>query len=307
MGPDFIVIVAILLFLALPIMQIVTLVKLSGLQSELESLKRRLFRATKPEKTAPNPCASAEVACASAKRPPSAAVARPSSAVPTEPSALAVFWAKAADWLFVRGSFAPSGMSREFACATRWLVRLGMVLLVGSLAYFAKLSIDRGWMGPTGRVAATLVGGALGIAGGVVLVKRTRYAPIGHAVASLGVVALYFGFGLGHRFFDPPVIASEAFAFAALFAVTLGAGVISVYLSLGDNGRARAGRRLSGAGCGGTRFGVPAGTRRLSPHAQRRGVRRGASSFVVGSRLSRSDARHGRRLRLERFAPRRRI
>ena len=48
--------------------------------------------------------------------------------------------------------------------------------------------------------------------------------------AALGVVALYLGFGLGHRFFDPPVIASPVFAFAALAAVTLCAGVMAVYL-----------------------------------------------------------------------------
>lgn len=128
----------------------------------------------------------------------------------------------------MRGEFAPKGMTREFAFATRWLVRIGGLLITGSLIYFVKLSIDRGWMGPTGRVAAMLFWGAVGSAAGVFLVKRTRYGVLGHAIAALGVVALYLGFGLGHRFFDPPVIASPVFAFAALAAVTFFAGIMSV-------------------------------------------------------------------------------
>ena len=147
-----------------------------------------------------------------------------------EPTAIDLFWMRIEDWLAVRGDFAPKGMTREFAFATRWLVRIGVTLIVGALIYFVKLSIDRGWMGPTGRVAATLFWGMVGCVGGSWLVKKEKYSLIGHAIAALGVVALYLGFGLGHRFFDPPVIASPVFAFAALAGVTLFAGVMAVYL-----------------------------------------------------------------------------
>ena len=147
-----------------------------------------------------------------------------------EPSAVDVFWNTVSDWLAVRGKFATSGMSREFAFASGWLVRIGVMLLVCSIIYFVKLSIDRGWMGPTGRVIATVLWGAVGAIGGVALVKRTKYALIGHAVAALGVVALYLGFGLGHRFFDPPVIASPIFAFLSLVLVTVFAGIVSIAL-----------------------------------------------------------------------------
>ena len=141
-----------------------------------------------------------------------------------------MFWMRIEDWLAVRGDFAPKGMTHEFAFATRWLIRVGAVLIIGAIVYFVKLSIDRGWMGPTGRVAATLFWGMVGCVGGSWLVKKEKYSLIGHAIAALGVVALYLGFGLGHRFFDPPVIASPVFAFAALAAVTLCAGVMAVYL-----------------------------------------------------------------------------
>lgn len=83
---------------------------------------------------------------------------------PEEPTAIELFWQKVGDWFFVRGEFAPAGTTHEFALATHWLVRVGVVMIIASLAYFAKLSIDRGWMGPTGRVVATLIWGAIGVA-----------------------------------------------------------------------------------------------------------------------------------------------
>ena len=148
-----------------------------------------------------------------------------------ETSAVEMLCANIGDWLCVCGAFAPKGMSREFAVATRWLARIGIALVTGSVVYFAKLSIDRGWMGPTGRVSMMILMGAAACAVGARLVKRTRYGVVGHALAALGCAALYLGFGLGHRFFDPPVIASAGFAFAALAGVTFAAGAMSVFLA----------------------------------------------------------------------------
>ena len=109
---------------------------------------------------------------------------------PYEPTAFDMFWMRIEDWLAVRGDFAPKGMTHEFAFATRWLIRVGAVLIIGAIIYFVKLSIDRGWMGPTGRVAATLFWGMVGCVGGSWLVKKGRYSLLGHAIAALGVVAL---------------------------------------------------------------------------------------------------------------------
>ena len=144
--------------------------------------------------------------------------------------AVEAFWIKVEDWFTVRGEFAPKGMTREFAVATRWLVRVGIVMILASLVYFVKLSIARGWMGPQARVVCMVLWGGAGVAGGTWLVKKTKYALIGHALAALGVISLYFGFGFGHRLFDPPVIASAGLAFAALAGVTALAGVLSVVL-----------------------------------------------------------------------------
>ena len=73
---------------------------------------------------------------------------------PVEPemSVFDIFWAKFEDWFCVRGDFAPKGTTREFAVATCWLTRVGVILLVGAIAYFLMLAIDKGWVGPAQRV-----------------------------------------------------------------------------------------------------------------------------------------------------------
>ena len=267
-----------LVLLSIPIMLIVTLVKVCGLENQVATLMEK-FNAANPPRPTGVPVVSsknnlgnkeqhaAEVVQKDATVPAGELARAPQKVVPScssclppkpveplperqaepppvvkspapavqgapkyEPTALDIFWKRVEDWFAVRGDFAPKGMTHEFAFATRWLVRIGVVLVLGAIVYFVKLSIDRGWMGPTGRVAATLFWGMVGCVGGTWLVKKGKYAPIGHAVAALGVAALYLGFGLGHRFFDPPVVASPVFAFAALAAVTLFSGVMAVYL-----------------------------------------------------------------------------
>ena len=152
-------------------------------------------------------------------------------APPSPPTAADRFWATVEDWFCVRGKFAPKGMTREFAVATRWLLRVGSLLLVGAMAYFITLAINRGWIGPAQRVYGMMFWGVVGTAAGTWLkVKSERYSILGEVIAALGLVALYLSFGLGHRYFDPPVIGSVAVAFAGLVVATVAAGVLSVRL-----------------------------------------------------------------------------
>ena len=148
-----------------------------------------------------------------------------------EMSVFDIFWAKFEDWFCVRGDFAPKGTTREFAVATRWLTRVGAVLLVGAIAYFLVLAIDKGWIGPVQRVYGMMAWGVIGTAFGTWLKSKSeRYAILGEVCAAVGLVALYLSFGLGHRYFKPPVIASGCTAFAGLFVATIAAGALSVRL-----------------------------------------------------------------------------
>ena len=145
------------------------------------------------------------------------------------PSAAVKFFQRVADWFWVRGDFAPDGMSREFSVATRWLLRAGALLLVGAMSYFLMLAINRGWIGPMQRVFGMIFWGLVGIAGGTwVKVRKERYAIIGEVFVAIGLVALYLSFGLGYRYFNPPVIPSKTLAFVGLMFATVMAGWLSV-------------------------------------------------------------------------------
>ena len=155
---------------------------------------------------------------------------QPPFPVPVQPSPAELLLERLGDWFAVKGDYATKGTTREFAFVTRWLTRIGTVLLVGCILYFMKLSVDRGWVGPVSRTTSVIIGGAAFAILGAWMVRKTRYAQVGHAFAGLVFFGMYLGFGLGHRFFHPPVIESAAFAFGALTVVTMLAGAFSVYL-----------------------------------------------------------------------------
>ena len=131
--------------------------KINRILAQLEDIKREvksMLPAPKPisdtqpaSKPEHPPVSSAKVAVAPL---PELSPVRP--ACVCEPTAIDRFWKMVEDWICVRGDFAPKGVTREFAVATRWLTRVGAVLLVGAIAYFLMLAIDKGWIGPAQRV-----------------------------------------------------------------------------------------------------------------------------------------------------------
>ena len=191
----------VIIFIAMPF---VTLAKISGLAAEIRELKMLLgilidSRAKTKDKTnvevAPNVKSTSESVAKPLVPPHVPAVITPKEQVQQEPEPVPVsapmaepipeplpeaalepvepemgvfdiFWAKFEDWFCVRGDFAPKGTTREFAVATRWLTRVGAVLLVGAIAYFLVLAIDKGWIGPVQRVYGMMAWGVIGTAFG---------------------------------------------------------------------------------------------------------------------------------------------
>ena len=168
-----IVVIGVLAVLSVPIMLIVALVKLSWIEDQLSALCKKIEIAdvSRNLKSVPKPAAPVKdnaeepemknriesqkgdfVEMKVAKPPEPVKPVEPLNhpttqppnhpTAPYEPTAIDLFWMRVEDWFAVRGDFAPKGMTREFAFATRWLVRVGVTLIVGAIIYFVKLSID---------------------------------------------------------------------------------------------------------------------------------------------------------------------
>ncbi len=84
----------------------------------------------------------------------------------------------------------------ELIVGGNWLARIGVVALIFGVAFFLKLAIDNGWLGPTARVVVgVVIGVALLVAGEY---WRRRYGPFAQALSGGGIGILYLSIFAAH-------------------------------------------------------------------------------------------------------------
>ena len=93
------------------------------------------------------------------------------------------------DWLFVRGKYRKPGVSAEYAAATAWLVRLGVLILLFGVGFRAKYMIEHSLFPPALRVLSLFALAAVLFFSGVKLAS-TKYSPV-----ALGMIGLSFATG----------------------------------------------------------------------------------------------------------------
>jgi uncharacterized membrane protein len=131
------------------------------------------------------------------------------------------------NWIVIGDEFRKPGTSWEFAVATNWLLRAGIVVVVVGVGFFLKYSIEHGMLGPQARVALSVLTGVGMLVAGVRMIGKP-YQLVGQGLMGGGLAILYFSMFASCNFYH---FIGPLAAFGLMALVTLVAGTLAVRLN----------------------------------------------------------------------------
>jgi uncharacterized membrane protein len=116
----------------------------------------------------------------------------------------------------IHGTRKASPLDLESLIAGRWFNRIGIVALLIAVSYFLKFAFDNNWIGPSGRVAIGALLGALMLPWSQWLLGK-GYTYFSEGIAALGEATLFLSVWAGCQYYT---LYSRDVGFVAMIAIT---------------------------------------------------------------------------------------
>jgi uncharacterized membrane protein len=142
------------------------------------------------------------------------------AAVETAKEVLSKIWS----WLLVGDEHRPKNMSMEYAVASTWLMRAGIVAIVSCVIFFMKWSIEHNLVTEWMRVGVGILAGLVMMIGAVPLIGK-KYNVLAQGLFGGGVATLYasmYAAGMMYHLLPVPAV------FGLMILVTVAAGLVAV-------------------------------------------------------------------------------